>query len=44
MLKFHTLDNGFESEVGKFKIFIGKNAKELQFAEFELVPAPEDFT
>jgi beta-glucosidase len=43
MLRFHTLENGFASEVGKFKIFIGKNAKELQFAEFELVAAPEDF-
>lgn len=36
MLKFNTLENGFAAEPGKFRVFIGKNAAELQEAEFEL--------
>ncbi|HEY5583410.1 MAG TPA: glycoside hydrolase family 3 N-terminal domain-containing protein [Ruminiclostridium sp.] len=37
MLKFNTLDNGFTAENGKFKIFIGKNAIDLQVGEFEYI-------
>lgn len=36
MLKFNTYENGFAAEAGKFKVFIGKNAAELQAVEFEL--------
>lgn len=36
MLRFNTMDNGFAAEKGKFIIFIGKNAMDLQQAEFEL--------
>ncbi|MDI6618179.1 MAG: glycoside hydrolase family 3 N-terminal domain-containing protein [Clostridiales bacterium] len=36
MLKFNTLENGFAAEAGRFKVYIGKNSKDLQSAEFEL--------
>jgi beta-glucosidase len=36
MLRFNTLENGFVSEAGKFKAFIGKNARDLQAVDFEL--------
>lgn len=36
LLRFHTLNNGYASEKGKFKLFIGKNAGELQAVDFEL--------
>lgn len=37
MLKFHTLENGFNSESGKFKVFACSDALETNYVEFELV-------
>ena len=37
MLKFNTFENGFEAENGRFKVYIGKNAINLQVAEFEYI-------
>ena len=37
ILKFNTFENGFEAENGKFKVHIGKNAINLQVAEFEFI-------
>lgn len=36
MLKFNTLEHGFAAENGRFKVYIGKNANDLQAAEFVL--------
>ena len=36
MLRFNTLDKGFASENGRFRVFIGKDAANLQAAEFIL--------
>lgn len=35
MVKFNTLENGFASENGRFKVYIGKNALEHEHAVFE---------
>ena len=37
MLKFHTLENGFTAEKGKFRVYIAKDSSVEEFAEFELI-------
>jgi beta-glucosidase len=37
MLRFNTLENGFSSEYGKFRVYISKDAAAEAFAEFELM-------
>jgi len=37
MLKFNTMDNGYCSENGKFRVFIAENAHDTNFVEFTLV-------
>ncbi len=36
MLRFNTLENGFYSEPGKFRVYISKDASMEEYAEFEL--------
>lgn len=37
MLKFNTLENGYSSEPGRFRVYISKDASIEEYAEFELM-------
>ncbi|MGL5230843.1 MAG: beta-glucosidase BglX [Cetobacterium sp.] len=37
MLKFYTIENKIDSEVGRFKVFVGTNSAEKNSLEFELI-------
>ncbi|MGL4971252.1 MAG: fibronectin type III-like domain-contianing protein, partial [Cetobacterium sp.] len=37
MLKFYTIENKIDSEIGRFKVFVGTNSSEKNSLEFELI-------